>query len=65
MKTRRLDDRGRLPVGGTKTPLTRVLAGEPVGLEQLDDETWEIFYGPIPIAELHMRNKDVNIKRIG
>jgi putative transposase len=65
MKTRRLDDRGRLPVGGTKTPLTRVLASEPVGLEQLDEETWEIFYGPIPIAELHVRNKEVAIKRLG
>jgi len=65
MKTRKLDSHGRLGWAGQKTLLTRLLGNEPVGLDQLDEETWEIFYGPIAIAELHIRNKDLTVKRLG
>ena len=44
--------------------LTRLLANEPVGLEPIDEETWEIFYGPLAIAELRIRSKDVTVRHI-
>jgi len=64
MKTRRLDEAGRLQFAGHKTPVTRLLAGEPVGLDPIDEETWEIFYGPIAIGELRLRNKELSLVRI-
>ena len=64
MQTRRLDPAGRLHFRGHCTLLTRLLANEPVGLEPVDDETWEIFYGPIAIAELRIRSKQVTVNRI-
>lgn len=65
MQTRRLDDHGRLAfLGHTRIPLTKLLAKEPVGLEPIDEQTWEVFYGPLAIAELHIRSKEVTVHRI-
>jgi putative transposase len=64
MKTRKLDDSGRLKFAGHTTPVTRLLAGEPVGLDPIDEETWEIFYGPMAIGELRLRNKELSLVRI-
>jgi len=64
MQTRRLDTSGRLQFRAHTTMLTRLLANEPVGLEPVDEETWEIFYGPLAIAELRIRSKDVAVRRI-
>jgi putative transposase len=64
MKTRKLDDVGRLQFEGHKLRVTRILAGEPVGLDPIDDETWELFYGPIVIGELRLRNKELSLVRI-
>jgi putative transposase len=65
MQTRRLDAGGRLNFGGqTHIALTRLLANEPVGLDPIDEETWEIFYGPIAIAELRIHSKQVTLSRI-
>src|ERR1700733_3044570 len=58
MKTRKLDGSGRLQFAGHIVLVTRLLAGEPVGLDPVDEETWEIFYGPIAIGELRLRNKE-------
>jgi transposase InsO family protein len=64
MKTRRLDDGGRLRFEGHKVHVTRLLAGEPVGIDPIDDEIWELFYGPIVIGELRLRNKELSLVRI-
>jgi transposase InsO family protein len=64
MQTRRLDGSGRLQFRAHTTLLTRLLANEPVGLESVDEETWEVFYGPLAIAELRIRNKNVTVRRI-
>jgi transposase InsO family protein len=64
MQTRRLDGSGRLKFKGHVTLLTKLLANEPVGLDPLDDESWEIFFGPVSIAELRIRGKEVTVSRI-
>jgi hypothetical protein len=64
MQTRRLDGAGRLKFKGHTELLTKLLAHEPVGLEPIDEDTWEIFYGSIPIAELRIRNNDATVSRI-
>jgi hypothetical protein len=65
MKTRRLDPRGCLCFGGKPFSFCSVLAGEPVGLELVEDDTWEVFYGPILLAELRVRGRrDVLVRRV-
>ena len=64
---RRLDASGRLQFHGAHL-LSRCLAGEPVGLEPIDEDTedtWEVFYGPLLIAEMHVRDKQGRLERVG
>lgn len=65
MKVRRVDRSGRFKFRGADgVMLTRVLANEPIGFESIDEETWQIFYGPLAIAELRVRGKDVRLQRL-
>jgi putative transposase len=64
MKVRRVDSSGRLTFFGHH-PLSMCLAKEPVGLEPIDEDTWELFYGPVLLAELHVRNKQARLQRVG
>jgi putative transposase len=67
MKTRRLDPGGYLYLGGKRAPFCTVLAGEPVGLELVDEGTWEVFYGSILLAEVRIRGRgdDLLVRRLG
>lgn len=65
MKVRRLDHNGALCFYGKPFAFCRVLAGEPLGLELIDEGTWEVFYGSILLAELRVRGrKDVLVRRV-
>ena len=64
MKVRRVDTSGRLSFKGIHK-LSTVLAEEPVGLEPIDEDTWELYYGPVLLAEIHIRNKQARLERIG
>ena len=65
MKVRRIDRNGGLCFGGKPFPFATLLAGEPVGLELVEEDTWEVFYGPILLAELRVRARgDVQLRRI-
>ena len=64
MKVHRVDASGRLSFFGTYHQLTSVLAGQSVGLEAIDEDTWELFYGPILLAEMHVRNKRARLERV-
>jgi transposase InsO family protein len=61
MKVRRLDDHGRLPFQGAKLLITRLLAREPIGIDPVDEDTWELFYGPVAIGELRLRQKQLHL----
>ena len=62
-KVRKLDDQGRLQIGATKTLVSRLLAREPVGLEQLDEDRWKLYYGPVLLAEITCKNKEVRFEK--
>jgi putative transposase len=65
MKTRRLDHKGYLCFGGKGVPFCPVLGGEPVGLELVEEDTWEVFYGSILLAELRIRGRgDMLVRRV-
>ena len=65
MKTRRIDAQGQLCFAGKPFTFSSVLAGEPVGLELVEEDTWEVFYGPILLAELRVRGRrDVIVRRV-
>ena len=66
MKVRKLDKNGSLRFSGQrlKTRVTRLLANEPVGLEQVDEDRWKMFYGPVLLAEVTLRGKDLRFERV-
>lgn len=37
--------------------ITEILIGEPVGLNQLDEQYWSLYYGPVPLAILDAQKK--------
>ena len=66
MKVRRLDHNGSLCFAGKPFSFCGALGGEPVGLVLVEEDTWEVFYGPILLAELRVRgHRDVIIRRVG
>jgi putative transposase len=50
MTTRRLDDSGRLSLHGHQIVLTRALAREVVGIEEVQDGVSDIYFGPIRLG---------------
>jgi transposase InsO family protein len=65
MQVRKLDNVGRLKFAGqtSKTRVSRLLAREPVGLEPIDEDRWELFYGPVLLAEVALKNKELRFER--
>jgi len=37
--------------------ISEILTGEPVGLDQIDDQHWALYYGPVPLAILDSHRK--------
>jgi putative transposase len=64
MEVRRVNKSGFFSFHGASHRLSMCLAGEPVGLEPIDEDTWELFYGPVLLAELHIRNKQATLRRL-
>lgn len=65
MEVRRLDADGRLRFRGSpNTLLTRVLAGEAVGLEQLEENLWRVYFGPVPLAHVEAHKRELRISRV-
>ena len=66
MKTRRLDDKGRLRFAGQSisTTVSKLIANETVGMEPIDDERWRMFYGPVLLAEITIRGKELRFERV-
>lgn len=62
---RKVDDGGRLIRRGTKHRLTRLLALEPVGLREVDDGRFEVFYGPILLGTIDETGKEPTFLRAG
>lgn len=62
---RKVDDLGRLVRRGTKLWQTSLLALEPVGLREVDDGRWEVFYGPVLLGTIDETGKEPRFHRAG
>jgi transposase InsO family protein len=60
---RRVEDHGRISFRGTFIPLTSCLAGEPVGLREIDDDRWEVHYGPVILGVIDARGSVPHLRR--
>jgi transposase InsO family protein len=59
MVVRRVRSNGRFSWQGQDVLLTTLLRSEPVGLEPIDEQRWRLHYGPVVLAELTMRGKEL------
>jgi transposase InsO family protein len=59
-----IDSSGCVSFAAQKLRIGTVLAGQPVGFRQTDDDEWEIFYGPLLIGYALRRKDGVRIEAI-
>lgn len=59
MKVRRIDDAGRVRFAGqvNSTSISHWLAHEPVGLEEVEEDTFQLWYGPLLLARVTLGAK--------
>jgi transposase InsO family protein len=63
MAVRRVKANGMISWEGREVHLTQLLRGEPVGVEQLEEQRWRVHYGPVALAELTMRGKELRLDK--
>jgi putative transposase len=65
MKVRKLDCKGRLRFAGqtANTAVSALLSNEPVGLEPVDEDRWRLYYGPVLLAEVTLKNKELRFEK--
>jgi hypothetical protein len=60
---RRVTDAGVISVEGRRLFLTTVLKGEMVGLKQTDDDTWELYFGPLLLGSIDSTKNKLKLER--
>jgi putative transposase len=63
MEVRRVQPAGDISWQGHVVNVTKLLGGEPVGLEQLEEQRWRMHYGPVALAELTIRGKELRLDK--
>jgi transposase InsO family protein len=63
MTVRRVAPNGTLSWKGQDVRISDLLRGEPVGLEPLDEDRWRLYYGPVVLAELTARGKELRLDK--
>jgi putative transposase len=63
MQTRRLDDHGRLSLHGQKLLVTKALAFENVGLEDLGEGVSDVYFGPLRLGAVRLDGKTCVLDR--
>jgi len=56
LTVRQVAPNGRISWKGSSLRLTRLLVGQPVGLKAIDNDEWELFYGPLLIGYVLVRD---------
>ena len=56
---RKVHSQGDIRWKGRQFYFSETLAGELIGCHQIDDSLWEIYFGPIHLANLDTRNHHV------
>ena len=54
-EVRRVDQKGGISIRNKNLYVASVLAGQPLGLRQTDDDEWDVYYGPLLIGYLLIR----------
>ncbi|MGK4006797.1 hypothetical protein WMF31_29515 [Sorangium sp. So ce1036] len=54
---------GRLQLGGASTFVSKRIANEPVELLPIADDVWELYYGPVLLAQVTLRNKELQLAK--
>lgn len=62
---RRVGPNGHLSFLGKHHRIGSPLAGQPVGFHQTDEHEWDVFYGPLPIGVVLVRNGEPRIEALG
>jgi transposase InsO family protein len=62
---RRVSPTGGLSWLGQLVRIGRILASQPMGLRQTDEDEWELFYGPLLVGYLLRRNGQLRIEPVG
>jgi putative transposase len=60
---RRVTPGGRFGWRGCHLRAGHLLGGQPVGLKQIDEDEWELFYGPVMLGYVLLRNGKHRIER--
>lgn len=60
---RKMDECGRLVRRGKNILQTRLLAHEPVGLREIDDARWDVYFGPVLLGTLNETGKEPRFHR--
>lgn len=63
MAVRRVRPNGSLSWEGREVYLTHLLRDEPVGVEPLEEQRWRLYYGPVVLAELRLRGKELHLDK--
>ncbi len=53
---RRANEAGRIQFLGVRLKLAALLAKQPIGLHQIDDDEWEVWYGPLLVGYVLVRD---------
>jgi len=57
LETRKVDHSGMIRWSGSRLFLSHTLHGEWVGLEEIDDGVWSLYYGPVLLARFDERER--------
>ncbi len=63
MKVRWVSSGGLMSWRGHPVPVGACLGGEPVGLRQISDSSWEVMYGSVRLGRLDDRDKEGTLHR--
>jgi putative transposase len=63
-EVRRIRENGRLSIVGKTLYVGRVLAGQPLGLRQTDEDEWDVYYGPLLVGYLLVRDGTPRIEPV-
>jgi putative transposase len=64
VQVRRVNPSGGVSVGGHLLYVGRLLGNQPVGLRAIDDDEWEMRFGPLPIAYVLIRQGKARVEPI-
>ena len=69
LQVRRLNHQGVLRFKGQRVHVTRLLANQPVGIETIENHqdepvTWQLYYGPVLLADLTFRDKQLTLRQV-